>query len=149
MSVLNDLLLAVEKNLKSKQVEEKHILMVLEKIRQKYSTESVPPKERSVPIIPAEERILTWQEYYINHGDETGQWVFEPIEHDINDKLDYGRTLLHSAILEKNEVEIKQLVEKGINTKIKDNSGLTPFQVAIIEEDKEIISLLEELGITC
>jgi len=99
--------------------------------------------------LSSEERIEKWRQHYIDHGEKTGEWVFDPIKETLDDKYEYGRTLLHKAILKKNEVEIQQLVQKGVKTSIRDNSGLTPFQVAIIEEDKKIISLLENLGINC
>jgi len=153
MSLLNDLLFIVRKNLESKQVEEEQISCMLEKIRQKYQNDidwnDIKPPKFTTTEVPRDELLDKWQEYYMIHGEQTGEWVFEPITNSLNDKFEYGRTLLHTAVLKKNIVEIKQLIQKGVKTDIKDNSGLTPFQVAIIEQDRKIISLFEELGITC
>ena len=152
MSLLQDLLAVMRKNLLDKGKTPVETYIIIEKVRKKYKDEkfwtySDEKIEEVIKEDTREKRLLALSRAYQDHGKVTGEWVFEPTSGSINDQYEFGRTLLHIAILEKNIVEIKQLVTQGINTKIKDNGGLTPFQVAIIEDDKEIISLLENLGV--
>jgi len=149
MSLLNDLLVKVENNLKDKELDEDKINLYLEKIRFKYKDDiiwnPIEKTEEKKKEITREERLEQWEKHYNKIREDSGQIVFKNNKKEINKRYEYGRTLLHKAILSRNKKEIKRLVFKGIDYNIRDNSGLTPFQLAIIEEDKEIINFLKNL----
>ena len=150
MSLLNDLLVKVENNLKDKELDEDKINLYLEKIRSKYIDDIIwnpieKIDEKIKKEITREERLEQWEKHYNKISKDSGQIVFENNKKEINKRYEYGRTLLHKAILSRNKKEIKRLVSKGIDYNIRDNSGLTPFQIAVIEEDKEIINFLKNL----
>jgi len=150
MSLLNDLLVKVENNLKDKELDEDKINLYLDKIRSKYIDDIIwnpieKIDEKIKKEITREERLEQWEKHYNKISKDSGQIVFENNKKEINKRYEYGRTLLHKAILSRNKKEIKRLVFKGIDYNIRDNSGLTPFQLAIIEEDKEIINFLKNL----
>jgi len=149
MSLLNDLLVKVENNLKDKELDEDKINLYLEKIRFKYKDDiiwnPIEKTEEKKKEITREERLEQWEKHYNKIREDSGQIVFKNNKKEINKRYEYGRTLLHKAVLSRNQKEIKRLVSKGIDYNIRDNSGLTPFQIAIIEEDKEIIKFLKNL----
>lgn len=150
MSLLNDLLVKVENNLKDKELDEDKINLYLEKIRSKYIDDIIwnpieKIDEKIKKEITREERLEQWEKHYNKISKDSGQIVFENNKKEINKRYEYGRTLLHKAILSRNKKEIKDLISKGIDYNIRDNSGLTPFQIAVIEEDKEIINFLKNL----
>ena len=150
MSLLNDLLVKVENNLKDKELDEDKINLYLEKIRSKYIDDIIwnpieKINEKIKKEITREERLEQWEKHYNKISKDSGQIVFENNKKEINKRYEYGRTLLHKAILSRNKKEIKDLISKGIDYNIRDNSGLTPFQIAVIEEDKEIINFLKNL----
>ena len=149
MSLLNDLLVKVENNLKDKELDEDKINLYLEKIRFKYKDDiiwnPIEKTEEKKKEITREERLEQWEKHYNKIREDSGQIVFKNNKKEINKRYEYGRTLLHKAILSRNKKEIKRLVSKGIDYNIRDNSGLTPFQIAVIEEDKEIINFLKNL----
>jgi len=149
MSLLNDLLVKVENNLKDKELDEEKINLYLDKIRSKYKDDiiwnPIEKTEEKKKEITREERLEQWEKHYNKISKDSGQIVFKNNKKEINKRYEYGRTLLHKAILSRNKKEIKRLVSKGIDYNIRDNSGLTPFQIAVIEEDKEIINFLKNL----
>ena len=151
MSLLSDLLVRVRFNLCRKNYSENKINFILTKIKEKYKDDEIfnpiveeEPEEKEVK---REELLEQWEEHYKDLGEKTGQFVFKNNKKDINNRYEYGRTLLHKAVLSRDKKEIKELISKKIDYNIRDNSGLTPLQIAVIEEDKEIIDLLKNLGV--
>ena len=151
MSLLSDLLVKVEFNLCRKNFTEDKIIYILDKIRCKY--EDDVDWNPIVEVIEEEEKVSRedlleqWEKYYKDLKEKTGQFVFKTNKKEINNRYEYGRTLLHKAILDKNKKKISELMLKGIDYNIKDNGGLTPLQIAVIEEDREIINFLKDLGL--
>lgn len=93
-----------------------------------------------------EERIKYWQEYYKDKN------VFPPEDmistEEIDSRGNFGRTALHNAVIQNNPDKIKELIQQGADATIKDNSGNTPYRLALLEDCEEAIKALEELGVT-
>jgi len=91
-----------------------------------------------------EERIKALSRYY------KSKCVFNDDEMvaENNMKGAYGRTLLHDAVLNGDLEEIEKLIEEGSSTKSKDNNGMTPYMLAVVEEKEEVVKKLKKMGIT-
>lgn len=93
-----------------------------------------------------EERIRKLQQHY------EGKSVFEKEDMISSEKIDdrgnYGRTALHQAVLNDDTDRLKELLADGADASIKDNSGNTPYRVALLEGKMEIIKIFEENGVT-
>lgn len=55
----------------------------------------------------------------------------------------FGRTDLHHFIIINNKEMIKKILEKGENLLTNDNNGQNPYELALLEENKEIISIMK------
>jgi hypothetical protein len=91
-----------------------------------------------------EERLKVLSEYYKDKN------VFDDDEMVAENNLKgaYGRTLLHDAVLEEDVEEIEKLIEEGASTLARDNSGATPYQLAVLEGKEKSLKKLKKLGIT-
>jgi ankyrin repeat protein len=62
---------------------------------------------------------------------------------DVNDQNKEGRTALHCAAMESNEITAEHLIEKGADVNHQDNDGETPLHVAaMFARDMKIIDVL-------
>lgn len=59
----------------------------------------------------------------------------------------YGYTELHEAVVLGDIEEIKNLIESGFDTSLKDNSGHTAYMLALMEDKADIIKIFEDYGI--
>lgn len=100
-------------------------------------------KDVTTEDMSIEERIKALSKYY------SGKNVFDDDEMVAENDLKgaYGRTLLHDAVLEEDLGEIEKLIEEGASIKSKDNNGMTPYMLAVVEGKEEAIKKLKELGI--
>jgi ankyrin repeat protein len=71
-------------------------------------------------------------------GEGDGELIYE----DLNMTDNYGKSLLHIAVENKNNVLISYLLEKGINVRIKNKMGLTAFQIAVSNNSYDIVKKL-------
>ena len=95
--------------------------------------------------VTVEERITQWQNYYAGERDpflEDGG--AERTDH----RYLYGYTDLHLAVMKDDWREIRGLLKKGANPQAVDNSGLTPYALALIEKKKKAKKCLEKLGVS-
>ncbi|EER45309.1 serine/threonine protein kinase ripk4 [Histoplasma capsulatum H143] len=60
--------------------------------------------------------------------------------------LDKGGTPLDLAVMRRNEVIVRLLLEKGVNTNSKNNHGWTPLDLAAVNRHGAIVRLLLENG---
>jgi len=67
-------------------------------------------------------------------------------DEDHNKTLKYGRTPLHQAVIDANIDEILYNLDSN-SIKIKDNSGLTAYELSKVYGNKEIIKIFEEFSI--
>ncbi|MFW6173767.1 MAG: ankyrin repeat domain-containing protein [Elusimicrobiota bacterium] len=102
--------------------------------------------EDSKEIESREERIKYWQEYYKDKNVFPSEDMISTEE--IDNRGDFGRTALHNAVLQNDTDNIKELVQQGADVTIKDNSGNTPYRLALLEDCEDAIKALEELGVT-
>ena len=96
--------------------------------------------------VTREERIEVWKKYYesVDFGDNWSDYMnCDPI----NETNAQGKSLLHLAVEEDNIEKIKRLIAEGIDPSIKDNSGYTAADIALLEGKRDIIVLLSALGI--
>lgn len=95
-----------------------------------------------------DERINEWQDYYSKKPEDCpdDQWpIFK--RHEWVDKQEFGRTPLHRAVVEGDLEEIKSLIKKGSNMKAKDNGGNTPFELAVLEGQDDIVEWFQGEGL--
>ena len=95
-----------------------------------------------------EKRVNDWRKHYESNSeeddDEEVSWTIIP---EIDQPENFGFTKLMKACLSSNVEEIKKLISNGANPKIKANSGLTAFELAVLEEKYESVKCLTECGI--
>jgi ankyrin repeat protein len=92
-----------------------------------------------------DEQIIALQEFYEDKN------VFSKDEleakTEVDEKGKFGRTKLHEAVMNEKIEEIRELLESGADSSIKDNSGFTPYFLAMLESKEEALKCFEELGI--
>lgn len=95
-----------------------------------------------------DERIAGWQDYYSKKPADCpdDQWpIFK--RHEWVDKAEFGRTPLHRAVVEGDLGEIKELIKKGEDLQAKDNGENTPFELAVLEGQDDIVEWMLEEGL--
>lgn len=152
MSSLSQLLKIVELNLCRKNVSDPQKKAILEKIEAKHQKGPLDDGKKS----PEEEkkdidkRIEFWQNYYAAEK-IAGREVFGPEdkidETKMDTPLEFGQTMLHRAVVQCNLEEIERLLKEGASPNKKDNGGMTPLMLAIMEEKVEVVKLFKKLGI--
>ncbi len=85
-----------------------------------------------------EKRIEGWIKYY-----ESQPKVFEADE----ERGEYGRTALHLAIVRGDLEEFKRLMDTGSNYELEDGLGYNGIQLAIVEDQEEILGEFKRRGI--
>ena len=71
--------------------------------------------------------------------------LFGAIEpNDVNRKDNHGQTRLHKAIRRGNSRWVRYLISNGANITIRDNTGLSPLDMAIAKGDHDIIRLCRQ-----
>jgi len=97
-----------------------------------------------------EERLEELSSYYENL-EKSGIIFFPKSEQydnsDLNKRLEYGQTLLHKAVKDRDAQHVILLLGDGIDSKIKDNSGNTARMIAILEGYDEIVEIFDIRGI--
>ena len=113
-------------------------------VRQMKPEDAQDLKDVTNEEMTTEERIKALSKYY------EGKHIFDNDEMvaENNMKGAYGRTLLHDAVLEEDLEEIEKLIEEGASVTSKDNTGMTPYMLAIVEGKEEAVKKLKKLGIT-
>lgn len=104
-------------------------------------------EENVRPDTEKEDRILYLQKYYSEKPDDCPEeeWPFFNSS-EINTGK-YGRTELHQACALGNINEIKRLILDGASVIIKDSAGLTPLELAILENDTDMSNKITKLFI--
>lgn len=95
-----------------------------------------------------DDRISGWQDYYKNKPDDCPdcEWpIFK--RHEWVDKAEFGRTPLHRAVADGDLGEIKVLIKNGEDLCARDNGGNTPFELAVLEGQDDIVSWMLEKGL--
>jgi len=101
-----------------------------------------------------EDMILLLRGYYstIDFGDDWDDYIDCDL---INELHENGKSSLHIKVeefikatdFEKEEIrqEIKDLIDDGIDVEIRDNSGYTAWEVAILEQEEELAEFIDFL----
>jgi len=87
--------------------------------------------------------ILKWQNHYTEKPTDCpeGEWpLFK--RHEKVDKGEYGWGPLHRAIMDNNLESVKKLISDGADTKMIDNGGNTPFELAVLEDRDNIVDYM-------
>ena len=92
------------------------------------------------------QQILDWQDYYQDKN-VFSEEDMESVE-DIDNRGVFGRTKLHTAVLNQDLEEIEKLLDSGANANIVDNNGFTPYQTANMEGYDDILNIFVQKGIT-
>jgi len=93
--------------------------------------------------MPVDQRVQALQIYYEDRNPfSEGEQI---TEEDVRGL--YGRTQLHIAVLDEDLEEMKELVEGGANTNLKDNNGYSPYLLGVLEGKVKAIKLFKKLGI--
>ncbi len=61
-------------------------------------------------------------------------------------RLEFGRTELHQAVVFNDVVAARNALSKGVNPKARDNNGDTAYSVAALNENYDMMSILEGLN---
>ncbi len=95
-----------------------------------------------------ENRIKRWQDHYSSRPEDCPpkEWPIFKKEEWV-DKREFGRTPLHRAVMAGDLEKVKSLVSDGANTKMKDNGGNTPFELAVLEDMDDIVLWFQDEGI--
>lgn len=81
---------------------------------------------------------------YKNENIDIYNEIINMIELDFNNQDEYGLTLLHKAIIDKNINKLKWLIMLGTNLDIKDNRDRTPLYFAVKKVNVEFVKILIE-----
>jgi len=92
------------------------------------------------------QQILDWQKHYEDKNVFSAEDMV--CSEDIDNKGVFGRTQLHTAVLNQDLKEIEKLLDSGANANIVDNNGFTPYQTANMEGYDDILKFFEQKGIT-
>jgi len=91
-----------------------------------------------------EKRIENKAEYY-----QDALPVFEPEEvqtdNSINARGEFGRTKIHLAVLSRDKKKLMELAEQGADFTVRDNSGFTPYVLAVANELPDMVEVLAEI----
>ena len=68
-------------------------------------------------------------------------------EEEINTRGIYGRTRLHQAVLDGDQLTVQTLLDDGADHTLKDSSGNTPYRLAVIEQKAPILEMFHDRGI--
>jgi len=148
---LKDFLELISNNLDEKEYSPEKKERILSVIKNMYEKdilfkEPEPPDYTKQKPLSREDRVSNWMEYYRGVEASTGEYVFEQTG-TTEERHEFGRTELHRAVYVCDLEKIKELVKKGIDTTVKDNSGFTAYMQALLDDKQEAINLFQELGV--
>jgi len=115
-------------------------------IKQNLLSKEQKAKYRVETFFDVEANIEKWQDYYTEKPDDcpSEEWPIFRVKEQV-DKKEYGWGPLHRAIMENDLDEVKKLISEGADTKMTDNGGNTPFELAVLEDRDEIVEYLLEV----
>jgi len=140
------------KNLRRKKISEGKILCARRDfsnwIKQNLMSREQMKRYRVETFFDVEANIIKWQNYYAQKPEDCPheEWPLFRVKDQV-DKGEYGWGPLHRAIMENDLDEVKKLISEGADTKMTDNGGNTPFELAVLEDRDEIVEYLLEIEI--
>jgi len=93
--------------------------------------------------VPREDRVGVLRKCYTKCSPFSDSEMIQPI----NERGQYGRTLLHEAVIASDRKAIVELLKKGANPYMVDNNGNTPLAMARFNENENMVGYLMRLGV--